>query len=184
VRQLQNYSGNVWAIPAFVYRHLYYQIPKREQTMDRVVSGMIAGLTATVVLSMIMIAKGMMGLMPELNVIAMLGSMTNTTLTMGWIIHFMIGMLAWGASFAFFFNVLPGGSILGKSISFSIAAWILMMTVVMPMADGGLFGSSLGIMVPVTTLMLHVIYGAVFGRVFGRLGVAKTDIAVPAPNTA
>ena len=42
--------------------------------------GIVAGLVATAVLSMIMLAKGMMGLMPELDVIAMLSSMMNTSI--------------------------------------------------------------------------------------------------------
>lgn len=37
----------------------------------------IAGFAAIVVLSLIMLAKGMMGLMPELDVIAMLGKMAQ-----------------------------------------------------------------------------------------------------------
>ena len=43
--------------------------------MTNTARGIAAGLAATMVLSMIMVAKGMMGLMPELNVIAMLSSM-------------------------------------------------------------------------------------------------------------
>lgn len=152
--------------------------------MDRVANGIIAGLAATMVLSMMMLAKGMLGLMPELNVIAMLGSMMNTTLAMAWVIHFMIGMIAWGVGFTFFFNVLPGSSNLGKGISFGIAAWILMMVVVMPTADAGLFGIKLGMMAPVVTLLLHVIYGAVLGRVFGSLEIAKAATAIATPDSA
>ncbi len=152
--------------------------------MTNTSKGIVAGFAATVVLSMIMVAKGMMGLMPELNVIAMLGSMMNTTLVVGWVIHFMIGMIAWGVGFAFFFNVLPGTSNLSKGISFGIAAWYLMMAVVMPMAGAGLFGIKLGMMAPVMTFMLHAIYGAVLGLVFGRLGNAKTKVGVEASSSA
>lgn len=140
--------------------------------MASVRNGMIAGLAATLVLSMIMVAKGMMGLMPELNVIAMLGSMMNTTPVIGWLVHFVIGMIAWGIGFAAFFDILPRASNLTKGISFGVAAWILMMVGVMPMAGAGFFGLNMGVMAPVMTLMLHVIYGAVLGLVFGRLGIA------------
>ena len=133
---------------------------------------------------MIMVAKGMMGLMPELNVITMLGSMMNTAPVVGWVIHFMIGMIAWGIGFAFFFNVLPSDSNLTKGISFGIAAWILMMVVIMPMAGAGLFGLDMGMMAPVMTLMLHVIYGAVLGLVFGRLGIASAATAANTADTA
>lgn len=141
--------------------------------MSNTSKGIIAGFAATVVLSMIMVAKGMMGLMPELNVIAMLSSMMKTAPVIGWVIHFMIGMIAWGVGFAFFLNVLPGNSILGKGIGFGVAAWILMMLVIMPMAGAGLFGLNMGMMAPAMTLMLHVIYGAVLGLVFDKLGIAN-----------
>ncbi len=139
---------------------------------------MIAGLAATVVLSMVMVAKGMMGLMPDLNVIAMLGSMMNISPGIGWLVHFMIGMFAWGIGFSTFCNVLPGRSTLTKGISFGISAWFLMMVVVMPTAGAGLFGLNMGMMAPVMTMMLHAIYGAVLGLVFGKLG--KIQVAAVA----
>lgn len=152
--------------------------------MNNTSKGIVAGFAATVVLSMIMVAKGMMGLMPELNVIAMLSSMMNTTPVVGWVIHLMIGMIAWGIGFAFFLNVLPGDSDLSKGISFGVAAWVLMMVVVMPMADAGLFGLNLGMMAPAMTLMLHVIYGAVLGLVFGRLGTANVATVADTADSA
>jgi hypothetical protein len=42
-----------------------------------------------------------------------------------------------------------------------------MMIVVMPMAGAGPFGLHLGLMAPLMTLMLHVIYGVVLGVVYG-----------------
>ncbi len=140
--------------------------------MNNASKGIVAGFAATVVLSMIMLAKSMMGLMPELNVIAMLGSMMNAAPVVGWVIHFMIGMIGWGVGFAIVFNILPGNSNLTKGISFAVAAWFLMMLVVMPMAGAGLFGLNMGMMAPAMTLMLHAIYGAVLGLVFGRFGNA------------
>ena len=152
--------------------------------MNNVSKGIVAGFAATAVLSMIMVAKGMMGLMPELNVIAMLGSMMNTTPIIGWVIHFMIGMIAWGVGFAIFLNVLPGNSHLSKGISFGVAAWILMMVMIMPMAGAGLFGLNMGMMAPAMTLMLHVIYGAILGLVFDKLGIANTATAADTADSA
>ena len=138
--------------------------------MSKVSKGIVAGLVATVVLSMIMVAKGMMGLMPELNVIAMLSSMLGATPVVGWVMHFAIGALVWGLAFATVLKILPGTSFVAKGISFGIAAWIAMMLMVMPMAGAGLFGLNMGMMAPVMTLMLHAIYGAVLGIAFGKLG--------------
>lgn len=142
--------------------------------MTNTTRGIAAGLVATAVLSMIMLAKGMMGLMPELNVIAMLSSMMNSVPVVGWIVHFMIGVLAWGLGFVAVARFLPGSSDLTKGISFGIAAWAMMMLAVMPMAGAGFFGLKMGMMAPVMTLMLHVIYGAVLGFVYGKLGSKTT----------
>ena len=69
--------------------------------MNHIVKGLVAGLVATIVLSMLMIAKGMMGLMPELDMIAMLSSMMSAPPIVGWIAHLMIGAAIWGGLFAF-----------------------------------------------------------------------------------
>ena len=137
--------------------------------MTKTFKGMAAGLAATVALSVIMVAKGMMGLMPELNVIAMLSAMMQSAPIVGWIAHFMVGMLAWGVGFVLVSGILPGRTSLGKGISFGIAAWVMMMLVIMPMAGAGFFGLKMRMMAPVMTLMLHVIYGAVLGSVYGKL---------------
>ncbi len=142
--------------------------------MTNIGRGIGAGLAATAVLSMIMVAKGMMGLMPELDVIGMLSSMMNTAPAVGWVMHFMIGMLAWGLGFVAFHRFLPGSSDISKGISFGVAAWFMMMLAIMPMAGAGLFGLKMGPVAPMMTLMLHVIYGAVLGFVYSKLGQGES----------
>jgi hypothetical protein len=51
-----------------------------------------------------------------------------------------------------------------------------MMIVAMPMASAGFFGMGLGMMAPVVTLILHLIWGAVLGFVFSRL---SAEAALP-----
>ncbi len=136
-------------------------------TGTNIVKGMVAGFVATVVLSALMLMKSMMGLMPELDVISMLTKMMGaSSSTAGWVAHFMIGTVVWGGLFAALDPKLPGGSHLVKGIVFSVGAWVLMMVAVMPMAGAGLFGMKLGMMAPVMTLVLHVIFGAVLGGVY------------------
>lgn len=137
--------------------------------MNNIGKGVIAGFVATTVLSMLMLMKSAMGLMPELDVVAMLGSMMGTGPAMGWIAHFMIGSVVWGGLFAVLSPSLPGGSLWLKGVVFGIGAWLLMMVAVMPMAGAGFFGTSLGMAAPVMTLMLHVIFGAVLGGVYSAL---------------
>jgi len=152
--------------------------------MTNISKGIIAGLAATVVLSMIMVAKGMMGLMPELNVIAMLSSMMSGAPVVGWVIHFAIGILVWGLAFVAVLRILPGTSVVAKGISFGIAAWIVMMLMVMPMAGAGLFGLNMGMMAPVMTLILHVIYGAVLGFTYSKLNSDNVPVKTESVGSA
>lgn len=137
--------------------------------MQNISAGLVAGFIATVVLSAMMVIKGMMGLMPELDVAAMIGMMMGASVTVGWIVHFMIGTIAWGGGFALLYDQIPGGNAAVKGIVFGVAAWLGMMILVMPMAGAGLFGMSLGIMAPIMTLVLHILFGAVLGGVYGLL---------------
>jgi Family of unknown function (DUF6789) len=134
-----------------------------------------AAFVATAVLSLLMFAKGMMGLMPELNVIKMLGGMAHEMMgvggpAVGWALHFIIGVLIFGTLFEKLNDKLPGGSQTMKGIAFGVAAWLVMMVAVMPMVGAGMFGKGLGIgmVAPVMTLMLHLIYGAVLGIFYAK----------------
>lgn len=142
--------------------------------MNIYIRSMMAGLVATIILSMIMLMKSMIGIMPDLNVIRMLGKMAHDMMGIGgpgiaWLIHFMIGTVLWGVLFAVLFGKLPGNNPTVKGIAFGILAWFLMMLIPMPMAGAGLFGLKMGLMAPIMTLMLHMIYGAVLGFAFGKL---------------
>jgi len=135
--------------------------------MTNLKNGFLAGFIATAVLSVMLVAKGMMGVMPELDVVVMLSLMMGAPIIVGWLAHFMIGTLAWGGGFAVFYGAIPGSSAIFKGIVFGVAAWLAMMVMVMPMAGAGFFGMNFGIMAPIMTLALHIIFGAVLGAVYG-----------------
>jgi len=134
-------------------------------------TGMIAGLAATIVLSVLMLMKTAMGLMPELDIVGMLSRMMGSpgSPAVGWAVHFVIGVVVYGGLFALLDPRLPGGTHTVRGIVLGVAGWLLMMVAVMPMAGAGLFGLNLGIMVPIMTFVLHVIFGAVLGWTYGRL---------------
>ena len=112
--------------------------------------------------------KSMMGLMPQLDVITMLTKMMGgSSHAIGWAAHFVIGSVVWGGLFAWLNPQLPGRAHWSKGVAFAIGAWLLMMIVVMPMAGAGLFGAHLGMMAPVMTLVLHIIFGVVLGGMYG-----------------
>lgn len=142
---------------------------------------MIAGFVATVVLSALMLIKSMMGVMPDLNLPTMLAGMAHDMMglpanpAIGWVLHFMIGTVLWGVGFALLYQVLPGGGPVVKGTVFGVLAWLLMMLIPMPLAGAGLFGMKMGMMAPVMTLVLHLIWGAVLGATYGALGRSTTN---------
>ena len=133
-------------------------------------NGLIAGLAATVVLSVLLVLKSMMGVMPALDPILMIASMMGMPVTMGWVGHFVICTILWGGLYALLYERLPGDNPVLKGVALATAAWLVMMIVLMPMAGAGIFGMSLGMMAPVMTLVMHVIFGAVLGGAYQALG--------------
>ncbi|MFS8111904.1 hypothetical protein QD460_09310 [Rhizobium jaguaris] len=142
-------------------------------TLD-VRAGLVAGFTATVVLSILMIAKSSAGLLPQLNPIediahvAGLPTGTILALSFGWIGHFVLGTIAWGTIYAALQASLPGTPVV-RGLIFGALAWLAMMIIFMPLAGHGLFALSLGAPATVATLVLHLIYGAVLGEAYTKV---------------
>lgn len=145
--------------------------------------GIFAGFAATVVLSVLMVMKSMMGMMPQMNAIKMLTGMAHQFMgtpampLVGWLLHFMIGSIIWGVLFALLVRAIPGKSPIIKGMVFGTAAWLLMMVMVMPMTGAGLFAVHLGIGAPIATLMLHWAFGAVLGGVYAKLAATASSVA-------
>jgi len=137
--------------------------------MNNIVNGILAGLVATVVLSLMMLAKAAMGLVPALDPISMIAEMMGVSTALAWGVHFMIGAVIWGGAFALLEQYLPGGDFWVKGVVLGVGAWLIMMVAMMPMAGAGFFGMQLGIMAPVLTLVMHIAFGAVLGGVYGML---------------
>ncbi len=139
-------------------------------------NGLIAGFVGSVVLAVMFVMKGMIGILPQMDIIQMLSNMMGMPSIMGWVAHFVIGTVVWGGIFAVANNLIPGGSQTGKGIVLGIIAWLMMMVAVMPMAGGGFFGLNFGIMGAVLPLVMHIIFGAVLGFVakFLEQGTVET----------
>ena len=137
--------------------------------MERVGKGLLAGVVATLVLSAIMVMKTMMGIMPALDLPKMIAGMMGQPgmPVIGWGVHFMIGIVIYGVAIAMLDHRLPGSHTVQGMILGAIG-WLIMMIMLMPMAGAGLFGMNMGIMAPMMTLVLHLIFGAVLGGVYGR----------------
>ncbi|MEB0060243.1 DUF6789 family protein [Variovorax sp. LG9.2] len=142
--------------------------------MKDIPKGLLAGLAATIVLSVLMVLKATMGFMPQLDLPQMLAGMMGSPdqPLIGWIVHFVIGIVIYGVAIAALDSKLQGTSRVGHGIMLGIIGWLIMMLVLMPMAGAGLFGMNMGIMASVMTLVLHLIFGAVLGWVHGRLAAS------------
>ncbi|HSN73400.1 MAG TPA: DUF6789 family protein [Steroidobacteraceae bacterium] len=136
--------------------------------MNRYLAGPIAGLIATLVLSTLMIINAGAGLMPQLDVIGSLASLLESNRIVAWWVHVAIGTFAWGLGFAIAERWLPGRHYV-KGMVFATGAWIAMMLLVMPLAGAGFFGLSIGLIVPVATLVLHLVFGATLGSAYRAL---------------
>jgi hypothetical protein len=123
--------------------------------------GMAAGFLATIVLSAVMAVLVPMGLAPD--IIGLISQTLQTGRDTGWILHFLVGTVAWGGFFAILQPFLPSRSVVVRGMMFGLGAWLAMMLIMMPIADAGYFGFELGWTTPFTTLVLHLIFGAMLG---------------------
>lgn len=83
-------------------------------TGRNITKGMVAGFVATVVLSILMVMKSMMGLMPEFDIVAMLtGMIAAPSPIAGWLVHFANGAILWGGLFAWLDPHIIFGAALG-----------------------------------------------------------------------
>lgn len=138
--------------------------------------GLFAGLLATLVLSLLMLTKNFL---PQLETITMLDGVLRVFLEAsgeqslpaplgGWLWHFVIGTLWWGALYGVIEPILPGNQPWKKGISFGIGGAIFVMLMVMPLAGAGYFGMHLELIQPIVTFVEHLIYGCVLGFVYDR----------------
>ena len=138
--------------------------------MNLIGKGLLAGLAATIVRSALLVAKDMMGVMPELNIAkttaGMMGSPDQPII--GWIVPFMISIVGYGAAITLLDERLPGKSHVWHGVMIGTLGWLVMMFMLMPMAGAGLFAMKMGLMAPMMTLVLHLIFGVVLGWVYGR----------------
>jgi len=136
---------------------------------SNIVKGIVAGFCATVVLTLIMVVKFAAGVIPQVNLAALMSGLLTAPVYVGWGVHFVIGTLIWGPLFAVLAPRIPGSTAIIKGVLFAMAAWVLMQLLVLPVAGMGLFGVAYGFGATVMTFALHAIYGVVLGLVFAQL---------------
>jgi uncharacterized membrane protein YagU involved in acid resistance len=130
----------------------------------------VAGISATVVMTLFTYMGGVMNI--KMDIPAMLGSMFGGNLTIGWIMHFMIGtILSINYGLIFYSNVNINPLWLRGAV-FGLLPWLMAQILVMPMMSvmngmpfsSGLFSGS--IMMAMASLVGHIIFGAVLGSIY------------------
>jgi Family of unknown function (DUF6789) len=139
------------------------------RTLRLVERGMLAGLVATTALSVVLLLKQLIGLMPQLDLVTVLAhALGERSPVVGWVSNYFVGVFLWGPAFVWadrkmFFTHTFNGLMFGSIV------WLGVMFIIMPLAGEGLFGLNLGLVTPTLTLFLHWLYGAVLGATYGRL---------------
>lgn len=139
--------------------------------MNKYLAGIIAGFLATMVMSLLLMLKSVMGIMPDLDIIAMLSSMMNDSRALAWIAHIMVGSIGYGIAMAILTGTDRSKNFMMIGLGIGTVGWLMMMVIIMPMMGNGLFGLSMpsGVMVPIATLILHLIFGGVLGKAYAKL---------------
>ena len=139
---------------------------------------MAAGLSATIILTIFMLINRGAHIVPQADPIQALVKVSTLWLGsplapwVGWAEHFFIGTVAWGIAYPLLEPMLAGASWM-RGILFAIGAWILMMVLLMPPAGAGWFGAALGAGVPLSALVMHIMYGFCLGAFYTHSGVAS-----------
>ncbi len=146
---------------------------------SRVKMGILAGLTATVVVSIVDVAASWaqtaLAVQPTLfhSFPTLLAAVANevvglpNAMWVGWTLHFIAGVLILGPLFGWLCPRLPTDTAETKGIFFAVGAWLVMMLTIMPLHPQlGVFGIGAGFGTVVWMLVTHVLFGIVLGSVY------------------
>ena len=166
---------------------------------SRIQKGMIAGLAATVVVSVVDLAaswlQSAMSVQPAWfhSFPTLLAAVANevvglpNAMWVGWALHFLSGTLVLGSLFGILCPKLPTDTAETKGIFFAVAAWLVMMLTIMPLHPQlGFFGVGAGFGTVAWMLLTHAVFGVVLGSVYARLvererRAARAASSAPAP---
>lgn len=133
-------------------------------------SAVIAGIIGTTAMTLFTFMAPLMGI--EMNIPSMLASTFGAPIIVGWVMHFIIGIIL-AINFAALFLPLFGSSHKIKTGAiFSLIPWLMEQIIVMPMMtimNGGSYGDvffSGSIMIAFGSLMGHLIYGIVLSLIY------------------
>jgi hypothetical protein len=145
--------------------------------MSRVQKGLIAGVFATIAVSLLEIPNMFLNWFdPFQGVIASIIGMPGN-LAVGWAIHLMSGVFILGPLFGYLCPRLPTDTPETKGIVFAVGAWVVMMLGVFMLGDYRTFSSGAGFGTVAWLLITHAVFGIVLGNVYARLSAREKRAA-------
>lgn len=142
--------------------------------MSRFLAGLLSGVVATAIASIIMVLEMAPGLGSQLSLLDALAEISarqfggGRNLLAAWAAHLFVGTVVLGSVYAVL-NPQPRGASLSRGTQFGMIVWLLMMTVVMPLAGKGLFGLADGVLPMLMALVLHLAYGVVLAHYYSQM---------------
>lgn len=138
----------------------------------KIQKSIMAGMAGTAVMSIVMFIALMMG-MPKMNPAAMLSGMMGLPVIIGWVMHFMIGII-FAAMYVYLFNSnihIQSKIIKGALFGFIVFVFAQLMMFVMgkmfsmPMAQDNM------LMMMIGSLIGHLVFGIIISLIVPNNGV-------------
>lgn len=131
-----------------------------------------AGLVGTGVMSALLLVEPSVGL-PKVAMGQVLSTslgLTSAHLTIGpavgWVLHFLIGMVLGLVYAAYFDRRLPGPA-LARGVLYGILVFVVAQLVFMPLVGGGVFSHG-DLELVAGSLLAHLVYGGLTGWIYGE----------------
>ena len=135
-----------------------------------------AGLIGTAAMTTLLLIEPSVGL-PQIAMGQILSTSMGSTAAhlpngpaIGWLIHFVMGMVLALVYARFIVNVLPGNA-LARGAIFGLLVFLLAQVTFMPLVGGGVFSSGNPELLA-GSLLGHLVYGASMGWIYGEPGRA------------
>ena len=138
----------------------------------------IASISGTTAMTAVMFLAPMMK-MPEMNIGELLGTQMGMSESVGWVMHFVNGIIITWVYAAFLIDRLPFDG-WKRGMIYSLIPWALMNFIAMPMIGMEVFAD--GIIAFLGSVIPHLAYGGVIGAIY--TGEASTDSASEASTDA
>lgn len=136
--------------------------------MSNLKNSIFAGFIASAVMTIFVLINNYFGVVSEVNFVDLINKINASYFHMPdtswseWLIHFIVGSVIYGGIFGLLTPKMTGSNVL-NGIIIGIAAWLVMMLVVLPLTGMGVLEPWLSGGTRVASLVFHGIYGVFLG---------------------